>query len=121
MERLNTNVGTANAALQERPEVLQSVGMNVSIDVLGGVVYDLMGVVSGQSLVGKQSIGIERGSRFDVLADFGLQRFLLAVWNDDSADLAPTLNDAEYRSLVFAASTGNAALALSNVHVTRFA
>lgn len=120
MERLNRNVGTADAALQERPEVLKGIGVDVSIDVLNGVVYDLMRVVSGESFVRHQRVSVERCSRFDVLADFGLKGFLLAVRNDDSANLAATFHDPEYGSLVLAASAGDAALALRDVHIACF-
>src|SRR5580700_11429513 len=121
MERLNRNVGTANAALEERPEVLQSVGMDVSIDVLDGVVYNLMRVIGGQPFVGEQRVSVQCGSGFDVIANFGLKRFLPAVRDNDGPHFAATLNDAEYRSFVFSAGAGDSALALCDMHIARFA
>ena len=49
-----------------------------------------------------------------MLADFGLKRFLLAVWNDGGADRAvlailAALQNAHDGSLVFAASAGDLA------------
>src|SRR5437764_1497970 len=39
-------------------------------------------------LLGLQRIGVERGTGFDVLADFSLKRLLLAVGNNNGANLS---------------------------------
>lgn len=121
MERFDTHVGSADAALQERPEVLKGIGVDVSIDVLNGMVYDLMGVIGCQSFVGHQSVRVECRARFNMLSDLRLKRFLLAVRNDDSADLPAALHDPEHRSLILAASAGDAAFPFGNVHIPRLA
>src|SRR5262249_48694716 len=48
-------------------------------------------------------VAVERGTRFNVLADFGLQCFLATIWNDGSADVSTTLQNTDHRSLVFTA------------------
>ena len=117
VERFNRNVGTADTALQKTPKVLQSVGMYVPIDVGNGMVDHLMSVVSSESIVGSQRIGMERGPGFNVLSDFGLECMLLAVRNDGGTDLAATLNDSDNGGFVFGASSGNPATTLPDVHV----
>jgi hypothetical protein len=56
-----------------------------------------------------------------MFANLGLKRLLFAVWNDDGADLAATFHNAKYGSLGLAASASDAAFALRDMHVTRFA
>jgi hypothetical protein len=75
MEWFDRNVGAANAALQERPEILKGVGVDVAIHVGYGVVNDLMRILAFEPIVGKQRIGIKRRTRFNVLADLSLAKF----------------------------------------------
>ena len=91
MERLDADVGSADAALQQRPEVLQAVGVNLAVHVRYGVVDDLMRVVGFQPFVRQQRIGVERGTGFNVLSDFGLKRAFLPVRDYGGADLAAAL------------------------------
>ena len=44
MERFDRNVGAIDAALQKAPEILQSVGVNIPVDILDGVIDDLVRV-----------------------------------------------------------------------------
>jgi hypothetical protein len=106
MERLDANIGSTDAALDEAPEILKTVCMNTAIDVLHGMVYDLMGVLPGESLIGEQRISVEGGTGFDMLSHFGLERLLLAVRDHYSADLSAALKDAHDSSLVFTARAG---------------
>ena len=66
MEWLDTNIGSRNAALQKRPEVFEAVSVNLSINVLDGMVNHFVGVVLSQSVIGRQRIGVERRASFDV-------------------------------------------------------
>ena len=72
MERFNANVGAADAALQERPEVLKAVRMDATVNVLHCMVYDLMRVFSSESFIRKQSVSVESRARLDVLFNFRL-------------------------------------------------
>ena len=49
MKRFDANIGSVDAALQEAPEVLKAIGVDVTIDVFDGVIDDLMGIVASQS------------------------------------------------------------------------
>ena len=42
VERLDRNVGSAQRSLQQTPEVLNAIAMNLSVDVFDGVVHDLV-------------------------------------------------------------------------------
>ena len=52
MKRLDTNVGSVDAALQQAPEVFKAVSVNLPVNVLLGMVNDLVGVLLSQSVVG---------------------------------------------------------------------
>ena len=41
VERLDLNVGSADGALQQRPEVLQTIGVDVAVNVCHGVIHNL--------------------------------------------------------------------------------
>ena len=90
-------------------------------NVLDGMIYDLMRVVASKPVVGKQRIGVESRTGFDVLSHFGLQSAFLAVRNHNGANLAATLQDAHDCGLILAAGSGDAPLALADVHVAGFA
>jgi len=48
VERLYADVGAVEAPLEQAPEVLDAVGMNLALDVALGVIDRLMGEVTGQ-------------------------------------------------------------------------
>ena len=51
MRRINTNIGPLEDALQETPEILDFVGMNVIVHKLNGVVDRLVRLVGGETRV----------------------------------------------------------------------
>jgi len=97
MERFHSNVGSFQAALQERPEVLHTVGVYATIYVLNGMIYDLVQELIMQTFVPAHLVSEKRGSSFDVFTDDGLQGFLLPIWNHKSADVAATLQKSSRR------------------------
>jgi hypothetical protein len=121
MKRLHANVGPRNAALEQRPEILKAVSVYATVNVLSRVIYDLMRVVAGQSIVGLKSIGIESSASLYVSVDFCLQFFFLAARNHTCANLPATLKNSHDGSLVLGACASDPALPLTDVHVPRFA
>ncbi len=121
MKRFHANVGSADTALEQAPEVLKAIRVNSPVNVLNGVVHNLVGVVSGQSFIRAQRVGVQRGSCFDMLADFRLQSVLLAVRHDRGTNLPTALKDSHDSRLVLRASTRNAAFAFADVHVASLA
>jgi hypothetical protein len=48
MERLDTDIGAVRAEFQETPEVLDSIGVDIAVDVLDSVIDDVVIVVFGR-------------------------------------------------------------------------
>jgi hypothetical protein len=65
VERLNRNVGSVQAALQETPEIFHSIGVDVPVNVGHGVVDHLV-LKFVESVVGLQRIAVERGTCLNV-------------------------------------------------------
>src|ERR1700730_1054768 len=119
MEWLDAYVCSLESTLNQAPEVFQSVGMDLPVNVLFGMVDNLvLKALLLQSHVGHERIGIDRAARFDVGANVGLQKMLLAVADDSDANLATAFKNALNGSLVFGASMSNPELALIGVHVS---
>jgi len=57
-----------------------------TVDILNGVVHDLMGIVAGESVIAEQEVGVERRSRFDVLADLRLEDMLYDGWEQPQCE-----------------------------------
>jgi len=120
VEWFNADVCAVQPALQKRPEILHTVGVNVPANVLNGVIYNLM-LELVQALIRLQGVGIQCRSSFDVLADFRLKRFLLAVLDNLGADLSAAFEDAHDGGFVLAASASDLDGPLPRVHVPRLA
>src|ERR1700722_14225902 len=121
MERFNAHIGSANPSLQQAPEILKAIGMNLTVDIFDSVIDHLMSIIGCKAVVGQQEVGIERGASFDMLADFRLQDGLLTARYYDSANLSAALQYSHDRNLVFGSGASNAALALAEVHVAGLA
>src|ERR1039458_4840413 len=118
MERLYAHIGSRDATLQQRPKVLKAVGVNAPIYVLGRVVDYLMCVFTGEAVIGKQRVSVERSSRFDMLFHFRLEDILSARTNNHGADFTAALKNSHDGGFVFAACSCDPALALAQVHVS---
>jgi hypothetical protein len=116
------HVGSFQSALEQAPEILQSVCVDLSIDVLLGMVDGLVDeILLLESLIGQERIGVDRAACFDVSANLGLQVMLAPSRNHHCADFAAAFQNTEYGSLVFGASLSNPATMLLGVHVSRCA
>ena len=101
MEWFDTNVGSSDAALQQAPEVLESVRVNLPVNVLLGMVNDFVSIFLSQSVIGCQRIGVERRAGFDMLFNRGMESRTLAICDYRSANLSATFQCSEYDGLVF--------------------
>src|SRR6266568_316603 len=79
MEWLYAHIGAVDSALQQAPEVFQPIGMDAAIHVLHGVIDNLMRVIALQSFVGKQCVGVQGRTSFDLFSHFRLQFFLFRL------------------------------------------
>jgi hypothetical protein len=121
MERLNTHIGSIDAALEQTPEVLKAIGMNPPVDVLHGMVNNLMGIVAGKTFIGEKEVSIESRTSLDMLADLSLQDSLATGGNNAKANLPAALQDAHNGNLVLRSGSGDSPLLFGDVHVARFA
>src|SRR5450432_3149488 len=89
MKRFYSNVGSLQAALQQRPEVLHAVDVNLSAHVSLGLVNDVMYETALQSVVvSDRIIGVNRAAILHSLENLILQSLSAHVRNDGSADLS---------------------------------
>src|SRR6266852_1303963 len=108
MERLDADVCAFQAALEQRPEILDPVRMDVALDVLLGVIHKLMDVIFIEAGVGRQFIGEQFRAADHVRPDLFLQGFLLAVRNVFDVDLAGfTIQQADNQLLARSARAGD--------------
>src|SRR5260370_25763249 len=92
VKRLNRNVRAFQPALEQAPEVFQSVGMDLAINVLLGVVNRLVSeVLIVEPLIGQKRVCVDRALGLNVSANLGLQVMLAAGWNHNPPNLTPPL------------------------------
>src|SRR5207247_6576049 len=109
--------------LQEAPEILQAIGMDLPAHVLPRVVDRFVLVELGQLALAVLAggISVEVCALLDGRDDVSVQAPLAHVLHDDGAHttglaVAPALQDAEHRSLVHAAGSANNPVALGPMH-----
>ena len=121
MKRFDAHIGSIDSTLQEAPEVFETIGMNLTVDVFDRVIDNLMGVLRAESTVGHEGIGIECGASFDMLPHVALYCSSLTVGHHGGLDLSTAFQESHHSGLIASASPGDAALALANVHVAGLA
>ena len=121
MEWLDADVSSFQSALEQTPEVFESVCVNLSFDISFGMVNHVMSVVPNQPFVGLKSVAKQSGICSDVIADFFVNCVLLAIRKNLSANLSATFEHAEYDRLVVRATCNDAPTMNVAVHVSRFA
>jgi len=124
VERLDRHVGALDGALQERPEVLQAVGVDLAAHVSHAMVDDAVDVFGLKTLVGPRGIGVNVRAWLDVLLNVRLKRVLPDVLGDGDADggvlvRGSTLQQPHDRSLAPHAGSLDDALALFMMHEAR--
>src|SRR5580704_2828777 len=87
MKRLDSNVGSAKGALQQRPEVFQSIRVNRAAHIFLHVVNPLMDVAVLERGVAHCAVRIDLAAVLDVLEDKVLQGLTADVGDDRTANL----------------------------------
>lgn len=106
VEGFHAYVGTTQTTLQQAPEVLQPVGMDIPLDVGFGVVDELVDVVGLQPKVGDCLIAEDVRARFNVLFDVASQiPSVVRPGENLGTNLASSLQDSLNASLTGSAST----------------
>ena len=101
MEWLNSNVGSRKVPLHERPEAFEAVGVNLSANILHGVIDRLVNVVLLKPGVSHGLIGVDPRTWLDGAHNFFLKSLALDVRHYFRPNLAAlTVQHADDRSLV---------------------
>jgi hypothetical protein len=124
MKRFDRHVSALDGSLQQAPEVLAAVGVDVPVNVALGVVNDRVDVLEVKALVGRQRVGVDVGVRRDMVADVALLVVLADVAEHFGANLrravlAVTVKQRHNRHVASVAATAldTKTLALGDVHV----
>lgn len=86
MEGLDAHVGSLDRALEQAPEVLKAVGVDVADRVALGMVDDGVDVIGLKAVIGANLVGEELGAGLHVRLDLWVQGAPLVVVNDLGAD-----------------------------------
>lgn len=125
VEGFDANIGAAQSALEQAPEVLQPIGMDLAANVGLGVVDELVDVFGLESEVSGGFIGEDMGSRFDGCFDVADQSMAagVGVTENHGFDFAIAFQhalDANFATLAATVTAEHPRLA-SGVHVPRLA
>lgn len=112
MKGFHADVGTVESTLQETPEVLHAIGVNIPVRVLYGVIDDCVLIVTLQTFIRFQLVTEDGRSSFDLFVYVLLEFFLFAVVYHKGPNLSATFNHSHNHGFVFAARASDALLAL---------
>lgn len=118
MKRFNTNIGAANATLEQAPEVFHAVRVDIAANIFAGVVNRFMNIVRVQAIIGAKRVGVNVRSGFNVLANLALYRGAFRIFDMLHADLAAALKQAHDNLLAAPSASAGKLGALHGVHLT---
>src|SRR5437016_7012595 len=96
MKRFDTNVRAFDSSLQERPEVLKAIRVDVVLYVRFSVVYNLVSILT-ESVIGLQGVGMKFRAGCNVVANLFVKMLLTTATHYRSADFASlTTQQTEY-------------------------
>jgi hypothetical protein len=78
-------VGAFDPALEQAPEVFESIGVDLTVNVTFRMVNDLVRISRFQMLIGHKCIGIDRATSGNVALDFTGKGFLATIRNHSGA------------------------------------
>src|SRR6266568_97482 len=93
MERFDADIRAVYSAFQETPEVLAVVGVDVIANIGFGVVDNLVKILTTQSLIRLQFVGVDVGTGIYMGANVILNGVLMTIWYHMCPDLAAALKD----------------------------
>lgn len=122
VEWLDRNISAANRTLQQAPEILKAIRVNVTVNVGFCMVDDFMRVLGIKTRVGLQGVSVKLGASGNVFANLFLKMMLPSVLHNRKAYLAGlAFEQPKHNSFTHSASAGNLSRPLTSVHVPRFA
>lgn len=116
MKWLDADIGSLQSTLQQTPEIFESVGVDLSMNISLGMIDNLMSIVSRQESIRAEVVRINRSSSGNMFADFSDDCVFLAVSNDAGTDFSTPFQHAEYGGLALHATGDDTAAANVNVH-----
>src|SRR6266568_231689 len=124
MKRLYSNVGSTKATLQQRPEILYALYVNLSVNVLLKMVHELMIVFRFEVVVASELVSHNRRAALNEVAHGSMHGGILAISDHSGFDLSAALKCANDDRLAVPALHSNAiaeTAAFALVHVTSLA
>jgi len=89
VERLNSNIGAGEGPLEQRPEILDALSVNLPTDVFVNVVHSLMNERLGSQIVIRSvAVSVDSSRALYLPQNLLLQSLALHVRNHFGADLA---------------------------------
>lgn len=88
MERLNRDVRSVQASFQKRPEVFDSVGVNLTANIFVQVIHNLMNILLRETIVSNGLVSKHLGTMLNMLKNRILQSLALDVRNHTHANFA---------------------------------
>ena len=117
VERLNRDVGSVQSALEARPEVLNSIGVDVAANIAVNVIDYLMHVRASNEGIGGVFIGDEVSASLHIVEKRGFHGRAFAIPDNASANLAAPLQHSHHDSLAIASGVVQPLDPLALVHV----
>src|SRR5207247_3799736 len=108
MKRLYGNISSTKATLQQRPEILYALHVNLSVNVLLKVVHELMIVFRFEIVVASKLISHNCRAGFNKIAHGSMHSGILAISDHSGFDLSAALKCSDDHSLAVSAFHSNA-------------
>ena len=120
MKWLNRNIRALDASLQEAPEILKSVCMNLPVNILLGMVNYLMDVFI-KTVIRFQRVREQFGALLYVLFNLSLKRLFVTIRNYLDSDFAVSFKQSHHRDLATSARSRDLNFSLIAMHEPSFA
>ncbi len=120
MKWLNTDISSIQLALDQTPEVLNRVRVNVPIHILHGMINNCVLILGRESIVGSQRVAKESGTGLNVLSNASAKFVLASRGHREGANVTTPLNYTKSDGFVFAASASDNSRSAPSMHISRF-
>lgn len=117
MNRRDSDVAALDAPLEQAPEVLQPVGVDLADDVLVDVVDGGMEVVQSQPPIGGSGVRVNAGIELHVTPDSRLERVVIRVCDYLGTDFAAALKKALHNRFTDWSTAADGLRSLDLMHV----
>lgn len=120
MKRLNANIRAFDRTLQKTPKVLNAVRVNISPNILNGMVNNLMDVFSVKAAI-RLAVRKKFRAGLNKVPNAFMKRLAVSIFDDSSSDFALTLKQSHHGNFTNRPAPFNHRFPFALVHVARFA